>query len=529
MRSLSLCTILLAFYVSIVSLPLSADEAVEQWGRFELSFSAPATANPFVDVAFSATFEKDGQSFEPEGFYDGNDVFKIRFMPNEPGAWTYRTKSSDASLDGHTGSFTCTPASAGNHGPVGVREKFYFGYADGAPFRPYGTTIYEWSFQPEAEQQRKTLESLESAPFNKARFLVIPNYRKEYDTGGSLALAHFPFERLSRNTWDFSRFNPVFFQQLERNVDLLRDMGIQADLILFSPYDEKWGFDKMDTADDERYLRYVMARLASFRNVWWCMANEYDFIKNRQESDWDNVFQIVQANDPYDHLRSVENGVEIYDYRKPWVTHVALQDYMAPRYLGITPLMRQIYRKPIIYDELNYEGDVESRWGQLSSEEMSHRFWVSTIGGGYATHGETWRDETAGDGWISRGGTLTRQSPARIAFLKTIVDQSGLDAIEPIDQAFHPQMGGKAGRYYLVYLGKEQVESWPFVLPRDGLEPGMRFKVDVIDTWDMTVSPLEQTFEVERSDRYHFSDKKRQSIALPAKPYMALRIQRLVD
>jgi hypothetical protein len=282
----------------------------------------------------------------------------------------------------------------------------------------------------------------------------------------------------------------------------------------------------MDKADDERYLHYVVARLSAYRNVWWCMANEYDFIKNRKDADWDQVFQVVQASDPYGHLRSVENGVEIYDYRKPWVTHVALQDYMAPRYLGVTPLLRQIYRKPVIYDEMNYEGDIESRWGQLSSEDMTHRFWVATIGGGYATHGETWRDQV-GDGWISRGGTLTRQSPARIAFLEKIVNQSGLDAMEPIDQAFHPDMAGKAGQYYLIYFGKEQPESWPFVLPRNGLEPGMRFTVDVIDAWNMEITPLKQIFEVERAGRYTFGDKNNQVISLPGQPCMALRIQRL--
>ena len=32
-------------------------------------------------------------------------------------------------------------------------------------------------------------------------------------------------------------------------------------------------------AVDDRYLRYVVARLAAYRNVWWSLANEYDFRK----------------------------------------------------------------------------------------------------------------------------------------------------------------------------------------------------------------------------------------------------------
>jgi len=36
----------------------------------------------------------------------------------------------------------------------------------------------------------------------------------------------------------------------------------------------------MPAAADDRYLRYVIARLAAYRNVWWSLANEYDFLLN---------------------------------------------------------------------------------------------------------------------------------------------------------------------------------------------------------------------------------------------------------
>jgi hypothetical protein len=357
---------------------------------------------------------------------------------------------------------------------------------------------------------------------------VIPNYRDEYHEGGSLELDCFPFVGHCRDTWDFSRFNPVFFQRLEKNVARLREMGIQADLILFRPYDNvNWGFDKMDMATNERYLRYVVARLAAYRNVWWCMANEHSFIRHLTDTDWDQLLQVLQASDPYGHLRSIQNADAFYDHHKPWITHVAMHNYMTIRYLGVPPVLRDIYRKPIIFDEINYEGDIDRRWGQLSSEEMTYRFWVATIGGTYATHGETRRDKV-GDGWISRGGVLTRQSPARIAFLRDIVEQAPLDQLEPIDRGFQTNMAGKAGEYYLVYFGKDTLKNWPFALPRNGLESDMRFKVDVIDTWDMSITPLEEVFEIERIDHYTFRDKNKQIITLPGKPYMALRIQRLV-
>jgi hypothetical protein len=510
---------------TLTSVAIAQDKQVEKWDFFELSLPGPAAGNPFVGIEFTAVFQNGDRRFETEGFYDGGGVFKVRCMPDQEGTWTYKTKSNRAMLDGKEGRFTCAPPKPGNHGPVRVRNQYHFAYEDGTPFWPFGTTIYEWPFQPQAKQQA-TIESLKHAPFNKARFLMIPPWRPQYNEGPN-ALDCFPFEGTSKENWDFSRFNPVFFQRVERCVAQLRDLGIESDLIIFRPYDNgKWGFDTMDAETNDRYVRYVVARFAAYRNVWWSLANENSFIRHLTDADWDHLFQLVQALDPYGHLRSIHNADRIYDYGKPWVTHVSLQYYMAVRYFGVSPLLRDIYRKPVIHDEINYEGNIDSRWGQLSGEEMVYRFWIAIVGGAYATHGETNRGEPFGDGWISTGGTLSRESPARIAFLRKIVEEGPTQGLDPIEQYWEPNIAGQKGRYYLIYFGKDQPTEWPFVLPDDDLRPGMRFAVDVIDTWDMTITPVKQTFEVERISRYKFADKGKGKVSLPGKPYMALRIRR---
>ena len=82
-------------------------------------------------------------------------------------------------------------------------------------------------------------------------------------------------------------------------------------MILFHPYDEgHWGFDRMPAEVDDRYLHYVVARLAAYRNVWWSLANEWDFMKEKKESDFVRFGEIVSRDDPYHHLLSIHNGVE---------------------------------------------------------------------------------------------------------------------------------------------------------------------------------------------------------------------------
>ena len=158
---------------------------------------------------------------------------------------------------------------------------------------------------------------------------------------------------------------------------------------------------------------------------------------------------------------------------------------------------------------------------------MVYRFWVAYIGGAYATHGETSSGRPYGDGWVSTGGELVGQSPQRIAFLRKIVEDGPQEGLNPIDQYYVPNMTGKYGEYYLVYFGKEPVREWDFRLPDEALKDGMRFKVDIIDTWNMTITPVDQTIEIEQLDRYEYIDKDKSKVILPGRPYMALRIRRV--
>lgn len=494
-------------------------ERVETYGVFELVLQGTDAGNPFIDLELDARFTNGAASYTPEGFYDGERTYRLRFMPPSAGTWTYVTRSNHPDLDGIKGAFVCVAGA--NKGPVGVANTYHFAHADGSRYVPFGTTLYEWAFQSEAKK-RETLATLARSPFNKVRMLAVPPYKANYVAGPD-KLTHFPFVGSSRADFDFSRFDPAYFQALERDVARLGRLGIQVDLILFRPYDKgQWGFDTTSDAVNQRFIRYMVARFAACQCVWWSMANENSYIKHLGDADFDRYFQLVQRCDPYGHLRSIHNADRLYDYNKPWVTHVSLQYYNAVKVFGVSPLLREIYRKPIVHDEINYEGDSASRWGQLSGEELTRRFWIALIGGAYATHGEVFAN-----GWIAGGGHLAGTSPARIGFLRTIVEAGPREGLTPIDQAFVTNAAGKAGSYYLYYFGDEQPTAFPFVLPVAALQTGMRFKAEIIDTWNMTVTPVDGDFEIGAPARYRVADKSGRVIALPGKPWMALRIHRV--
>ena len=496
--------------------------AAEQWGVFEASFEGPADGNPFADVELTAVFTQDSRSIKVFGFYDGDGIYRIRFSPPAQGLWTYETQSSHPGLSGKTGSLRALRPGKGNHGPVRVVNTFHFAYADGTPYRPIGTTCYAWVHQTE-QLQEQTLQTLSKSPFNKIRFCVFPKWYSYNKSEPPL----YPFEGTPPSRWDFTRLNPEFFRHFEKRVQQLGEMGIEADIILFHPYDKgHWGFDRMPKEADERYLRYTAARLAAFRNVWWSMANEYDFMKEKTPADWDRFFQIVQAGDPYGHLRSIHNGTLLYNHTQPWVTHASIQNGSAVEDYGRAVLYRDVYYKPIVFDEVKYEGNLPQRWGNLSAEEMVLRFWEGTIAGTYVGHGETYLhpDDII---WWAKGGLLHGQSPPRLAFLRKIMEEGPPEGLEPIDKWQDFPFAGKGGEYYLGYFGRETFTEWPFELYKADLSEGMKFTVEVIDTWSMTITPVEGVFEIRKKDDYTFADKDGRSVPLPGKPYMALRIRRV--
>jgi hypothetical protein len=518
MKILKLTFITLALFIPIL---LKAQDKTEKWGVFELTLKGTDAGNPFLNTQLSAEFRHGSKVYRPDGFYDGSGIYKIRFMPDEEGTWTYTTSSNHNELDKKRGEFICTPAGKNTHGPVRVSHQYQFAYADSTAYIPFGTTIYEWAFR-DAERRKQTIESLKASPFNKARMLAVPPY-SDYYAKGPGKLSAFPFVGTGKENFDFSRFNPGFFKGLEDNIKQLADIGVEADLILFRPYDKgKWGFDMMDDETNIRFIKYMVARFAAYHNIWWSMCNENSFIKHLTDEDWDRYFQAVQKADPYNHLRSIHNADRVYDYSKPWVTHVSLQYYNVVKAPWGTSLLRDIYKKPIVNDEINYEGSINRRWGQLTGEELTFRFWNAYIGGGYATHGDS-----SPTGWIGGGGKLAGESPARIAFLKKIMETAPRDGFEPIDHYYTPNYIGKYGEYYLIYFGQDTPAEWTFKLPKALLAEGMKFKVEIIDTWNMTISQAGNTFEIKKMDNYLFDDKQQQKIKLPGKSYMALRITRI--
>lgn len=476
----------LAFVIFVGCHNQKSIETVEKWDVFEIELLGPEIGNPFVDFQLSATFTNNKLSKTISGFYNGNGKYLIRFSPEELGEWSYETESNLDEISGKKGKFNCISPSGNNHGPLKIVNTYYLKYSDETPWYGIGTTAYQWTSVKQSIQE-KTIATLKNAPFNKIRMCVFP---KHYQYGNDTEPWMYPFKR-DNNQNDFSQPNYEFFQNFDKRIAQLKDMDIQADVILFHPYDI-WGYFQMGDEMNEKYVRYMIARISAYRNVWWSLANEWDIPKIKDTINWEGIGTLLQKEDPYQRLRGIHNwyGSEdhFYDHTRPWITHTCTQTsqfYNAIRW-------REMYKKPLLFDEMRYEGDVSSSWGNMSGEEMTSYFWMAGLSGGYPTHGDTYKNNSDPGNevrWWGKGGELVGTSPERIAFFKEIMYEAPITDMAPelVDNG-NPEnrnnniyVFSKKGEYYLAYVADEN-QKIEINLPGNS-----EYKLDVIDSWNMKI------------------------------------------
>lgn len=501
---------------------------VEKWDVQEVTCFGKTSGNPFIDYDIQGVFRGRNEKVVVQGFYDGDGIYKVRFMPSFEGNYTFEISGSFG--EGGRGDFYVTCPGGKNHGPVRVANTYHFAYEDGTPYYSVGTTCYVWNLQSD-ERITDTLNSLEQAGFNKIRFCILPKHY-EYNLGEPRS---YPYEgtpidssiltadnfmeysgKKEGNTWDFTRFNTKHFQHIEGCIEALKDRNIEADIIVMHAYD-RWGFSKMEKEDDTLYWNYVIARFAAYRNIWWSLANEYDLLENKDLTDWERYAQIICERDPYKHLRSIHNGGVFYDYSRPWITHCSIQRIDIYKTSENVNEWRERYKKPVVLDEIGYEGDIQWGWGNITAEEMVRRFWEGVCRGAYIGHGETYTN-SKDILWWSHGGNLHGESWKRVQFLHKIMCETpgiGLRPSEicwdiacavPEDSA---QKNKKVQDYYLFYFSFMRPSYRDFYF-----DDGSQFKVEVIDTWNMNIQKCGV-----------FSGRFR--IKLPGRQYIAVRIKRL--
>ena len=261
---LSLC--LLAMPLGLWGATESARMTIApKWGRFEQSFDSDVLySNALQDATLTVLFTSPlGETNLVYGFWDGEKNWRVRFLPSQPGHWTYRTTCSDTSnlgLHNRTGEFLCTaPAGISSfhlHGPVqAARDHHHLEHADGRPFFWLADTT--WDGLPAAEPMDWEDYALVRAArgFTVIQCAVTPGE----DAKGQTALDGFP---------DRIAINPGFFQQLDAKLEVLTEAGLLGAIAPLVELEPRQRASSLSDDQTALLVRYCVARWGADPVVW---------------------------------------------------------------------------------------------------------------------------------------------------------------------------------------------------------------------------------------------------------------------
>lgn len=411
--------------------PAAASVVCYDFLEITIKVAGPRTAHPFTEVAVTGSFGLQGTApLKVDGFCDAADgsVFRIRFMPTQPGDHRYRVAYREGDFEQvYEGRFQAVDEK--KRGIVRVDAEFpaHFRW-EGTQERYFwnGTTTY-WLAGWDDDTIAQTIERLDRLKVTRIRAALSGRVKD----GRAWFEDVFPSAKFTflLSPWvtkdptsvenpghDVTRFNLEYWQKWERLVAQARAKDMAVSVIFYvdgrRPGVDPFGKDGMGGPDEQRYYRYAIARLAPYCNVMWDLANEYRLFR---DDDWaEKMGAFVKEADPYDHLTSTHGHGDFKFGKSPWADFAMYQawdehggyDFMLKNRQQQVASGRLI---PQVNEEYGYEDHYPQGWGEnrkspaRSAETRARLAWEMYLAGGYQTTGERANSHTGG-GWINGRG-----------------------------------------------------------------------------------------------------------------------------
>jgi hypothetical protein len=181
----------------------------------------------------------------------------------------------------------------------------------------------------------------------------------------------------------------------------LAEQGVLADVIVF-PYKQEGSYGTH--AQDERYLRYALARLAAYPNVIWCLVNEWNY-SNIPIDYWNRMGRVGRDEDPWSREGAFLRAHSIHQQTRPdwnftdqtWPSHAIIQLGVRNRGTsarigdewanagkagqrfrhgdewGNHSIVRNWTGKyPVVNDEYGYIGEPQDQRGETAGRRLRH-------------------------------------------------------------------------------------------------------------------------------------------------------------
>lgn len=266
--------------------------------RFEHVFTSTKDyENALYDVnSFDITFSSPtGQEKTVRGFWDGGKTWKVRFMPNEVGTWSFKTTSSDKSNSGlHevSGTFECIANQSGldiyqKGSLVQPKGTYHLSHTDGTPFFWTACTAWNGALKSTDEEWEYYLSHRKEHHYNTIQ-LVTTQWR-----GGSTnAEGKVAFTGSGKITLD-----PTFFERIDQKIEEANRKGlVVSPVILWAlPFGEGSEYSPgyyLPIREAVLLANYIVARYQG-NHVLWTLGGDgkyYGDLEDRWKSIGAQVF-----------------------------------------------------------------------------------------------------------------------------------------------------------------------------------------------------------------------------------------------
>lgn len=315
-------------------------------------------ANKFADVNLTVTYTSpSGNTINFWGFFDGDgqgggdlvtgNVWKMRFMPDEPGLWSYVYHWNDGTPGGK-GTFTCVKDGAGK-GVLQAYEKnpHWFAYNGTEPVwlksyyeTGHGVIAQDFAWAVENVYGQFLLHGYNHLQVN---WLLSLCCFKQYYLDGpapeTLDLTLYEQGKAS-STMKLSVWN-----MMERHLGFLNnhDVGVHMFLGFDGGKNDGPHWDRLSEYEKDFYVRYVVSRIAPYANIaGWNFVWEVPGDREQYELE---LVHLLQKYDVFNHLRTYEDETpRDNQYDRPEYSFAAVENHLIAA--NSKNLERQYWKEP---------------------------------------------------------------------------------------------------------------------------------------------------------------------------------------
>ncbi len=267
------------------------------WMKYEKTFeSAKTYENPLYAVArFNVRFQSPtGKIKTVNGFWDGEKTWRVRFVPDEAGKWSFTSFCSDTlntGLHAVKGTFECV-TSQNQHAIytkgsiIHPKGSYYLTHADGTPFFYTACTAWNGTLKSTEKEWEMYLQDRVKNHYNVIQFTTTQWRGADKNSEGNVA-----FEGSGR-----IKVNPAFFQHLDKKIDEINRHGLIAAPVLLWALPVSTGRELSPgyyLPESEAILlaNYMVARYGGHQ-VIWILGGDGKYI-GEYEQRWKTIGRTV--------------------------------------------------------------------------------------------------------------------------------------------------------------------------------------------------------------------------------------------